>query len=244
MKIARLERLRRLQHQYHQFHPWRLSQGGLFIPHSYVNMNPDSLSWWDDVGFILNGRRVIVWWRHPRHVYADALEAQSWLEAGDGPQDNWLTEGATKNYRRVGRSRKKLVSYSIREPSAEQQQHYDLLRDILKRLTDEGIDLDVSISWKWERLTWAMGVGLVAPLEVRNEGELASVANLARRLILGKTTLKAEFPGYGYGRTDWLREQVELVAKRAKNSWPRTHCMTANSPISLNADTHGWKPGN
>jgi len=218
VKNFRLERLRRLQRQYHQFHPWRLSQGGLYIPHSYADMRPDSLSWWDDVGFILNGRRVIVWWRHPRHVYADALDEQSWLEAGDGPQDNWLAEGATKNYRRVGRSRKKLVSYTIREPSAEQRQHYDLLRDILKRLTDEGIDLDVSISWKWERLTWAMGVSLVAPLDVRNEGELASVANLARRLILGQTTLKSEFPGYNYGRTDWLREQSELVARRAKHS--------------------------
>jgi hypothetical protein len=52
-----------------------------------------------------------------------------------------------------------------------------------------------------------MGVSLVAPLDVRNEDELASVANLARRLIRGKTTLNAEFPGYRYGRSDWLREQ-------------------------------------
>lgn len=218
MKIVRLERLRRLQHQYHQFHPWRLSHGGLYIPHSYANMTPDSLSFWDDVGFILNGRRVIVWWQHPRHVYANALDEKSWLNAGDGPQDNWLTEGGKKNYRRVGRSRKKLVSYTSREPSAEQKQHYDLLRDILQRLTAEGIDLDVSISWKWERLTWAMGVSLVAPLDVRNEGDLTLVAILARRLILGQTTLEAEFPGYSYGRTDWLREQGELAAKRAENS--------------------------
>jgi hypothetical protein len=48
--------------EYHRTHPWRLSHGGLFIPHSYENMTPDSLSYWDDVGFILNGRRFIVWW--------------------------------------------------------------------------------------------------------------------------------------------------------------------------------------
>ena len=119
----------------------------------------------------------------------------------------WLTEGGTKNYRKVGRSRKKLVSYTSRQPSPEQRQHYDLLRDIEKRLSADGIDFDVAVSWKWERLSWAMGVSLVAPLEVRNEGELASVANLARHLILGKTTLNAEFPGYLYGRADWLREQ-------------------------------------
>ncbi|MBU0589190.1 MAG: hypothetical protein KJ852_16595 [Gammaproteobacteria bacterium] len=207
MKVARLELLRRLQRQYHRSHPWRLSNGGLFIPHSYEDMKPDSLSWWDDVGFILNGRRVIVWWQHPRHVYADALHERSWQEAGDGPRDNWLTDGGTKNYRRVGRSRKKLVSYTIRQPSAEQRQHYDLLQGILERLTTEGIDLEVSINWKWKRMAWAMGLSLVAPMEVRNERELASVAILARRLILGQTTLEAEFPGYRYGRADWLREQ-------------------------------------
>lgn len=209
MKNTRLELLGRLQRQYHQHHPWRLSHGGLYVPHSYANMTPESLSWWDDVGFILNGRRIIVWWQHPRHVYANAIEDQAWQEAGVGPQDNWLTEGGTKNYRKVGRSRKKLVSYTSRQPSAEQRQHYDLLRDIENRLRSNGIDFDVPISWKWERLTWAMGVSLVAPLEVHSEGELASVAILARNLILGKTTLKAEFPGYRFGRADWLLEQEE-----------------------------------
>jgi len=36
---------------------------------------------------------------------------------------------------------------------------------------------------------------------------LALIANLARRLILGQTTLESEFPGYRYNRADWLREQ-------------------------------------
>ena len=114
MKTARFERLGRMQRQYHRQHPWRLSPGGLFIPHSYAETKPDSLSWWDDVGFILNGRRVIVWWRHPRQVYATAIEERSWQEAGEDPGDNWLFDGATTNYRTLGRSRKKIVSYTSR----------------------------------------------------------------------------------------------------------------------------------
>lgn len=215
MKIARLERLAQLQRQYHRAHQWRLSQGGLFIPHSYSNMTPDSLSYWDDVGFILNGRRVIVWWQHPRHVYSDAVSKKAWEEVGDGPKDDWLFDGATKNYKRVGRSRKKLVSYTSRKPSAEQRQFYDLLDQTIARLSSEGIDNDVSASWKWERMNWAMGVSLVAPMEVRNESELASVANLARRLILGQITLAAQFPSYQYGRTEWLSEQGQRDANRA-----------------------------
>ena len=196
-----------MQRQYHRHHPWRLSQDGLFIPHSYTETKPDGLPWWDDVGFILNGRRVIVWWQHPRQVYSDAIDDLSWKEAGDNPSDNWLFDGSTTNYRRVGKSRKKIVSYTSRQPSQEQQKYYDMLRESRQRLSRDGIDLDVATSWKRERLPWATGVSIVVPLEVRNETELALVAKLARCLILGQTTLKAEFPGYRYGKADWLREQ-------------------------------------
>lgn len=210
MKNARFERFGRMQRQHHRHHPWRLSQGGLFIPHSYAETMPDSLSWWDDVGFILNGRRVIVWWRHPRYVYSDAVEDQSWKEAGDSPRDDWLFDGCTTNYRRIGKSRKKIVSYTSRQPSDEQQRYYDKLRDIQERLSGEGIGFDVSPSWKRERLNWATGISLVVPMEVRNEIELAAVAKLARRLILGQTTLEAEFPEYRYGKADWISEQRML----------------------------------
>ena len=208
MKIPRLERLARLQREYHRSNPWRLSQGGLYIPHSYSNMAPDDLSYWDDVGFILNGRRIIVWWQHPRYVYANQIEEMAYKEVGEGPKNDRLFEGGTKNYKRVGRSRKKLVSYTSREPSSAQREHYDLLRQATARLSNEGIDFEVAASWKWERLNWAMGVSLVAPIEVRNEVELASVAHLARRLILRQCELKDEFPAYRYGRDHWLEEQI------------------------------------
>ena len=76
-------------------------------------------------------------------------------------------------------------------------------------------------SWKQERLTWATGVSLVAPLEVRNERELAAVALLARRLLLGQTTLASEFPGYRYRQGDWLREQVQAPCL-ASNQAPKS----------------------
>lgn len=207
MKNAKFEKFGRMQREYHRHHPWRLSQGGLFIPHSYAETKPDGLSWWDDVGFILNGRRVIVWWQHPRQIYSDAIGDQAREEAGENPGDDWLLDGSTTNYRRVGKSRKKIVSYTCRQPSQEQQKYYDTLRDYRERLSRDGIDFDVTTSWNQERLSWATSVSLVVPLEVRNETELAVVAKLARRLMLGQTTLEAEFPGYRYGKPDWLHEQ-------------------------------------
>jgi hypothetical protein len=81
------------------------------------------------------------------------------------------------------------------------------LRSISERLTAEGINLDVNLSWNRERLNWATGVSLIVPLEVRNAAELAQVAALARRLLLGQTTLEKEFPDYRYNRANWLKEQ-------------------------------------
>lgn len=207
MKNPKQERFGRLQRQYHRSHPWQLGQNGLFIPHSYAEKQPDELSWWDDVGFILNRRRVIVWWQHPRHVYDCAIEDQSWVEAGPCLQGDWLLEGSTPNYKRAGRSRKKIVSYTCRKPSEEQSAYYERLRAIRERLTVEGIDLAVNVSWKRERLNWATGISLIVPLEVRNETDLAQIATLARRLLLGQATLQNEFPEYRYGKANWLREQ-------------------------------------
>lgn len=122
MKDPRQERLGRLQREYHRSHQWRLGPGGLFVPHSYAEVKPDALSWWDDVGFILNGRRVIVWWRHPRYVYHDALEEQASEQAGEFPFDDWLMKGAIPSYRKVGRS----ISRNT-------------LREVFRLLTKEGL---------------------------------------------------------------------------------------------------------
>ena len=219
MKNPHYELLGRRMLEYHRSHPWRLSEGGLYIPHDYSNMTPESLSYWDDVGFILNGRRFMVWWQHPRSVYRNRVESLAWEEAGDSPRDDWLFEGGTTNYKRLGKSgkRKKVISYTSRSPSEAQQQFYDLLIQIEERLMKEGIDLEVRPSWKWERLTWAMGVSLVAPLEVRNEQEVAEIAHLARKLVLQQTTLEQEFPDFAYNRASWLEDQRRAPTTFAAN---------------------------
>jgi len=225
MKNTKLERYGRMQRQLHRNHPWQLTAAGIHVLHSYAESKQDDLSWWDDVGFILNGRRVIVWWQHPRHIFQDMIRDQARMEAGEDPSDDWLSEGSTTNHRAVGKSRKKIVSYTSRQPSEAQEQYYDNLQSIEDRLKAEGVDFEVAPSWKRERLDWATGVSLVAPLEVRNEADLAMVAGLARRLLLGQTTLDAEFPKYQYCKADWLRDQKILAEIKDES-----HC------------DHDWQP--
>ena len=80
-----------------------------------------------------------------------------------------------------------------------------------------GQEKSVKPSRRWERLSWAMGVSLVAPLDVRNEKEVATVAQLARDLILRKTTLDQEFPGFVYDRSSWLRDQTKARTTEASS---------------------------
>ena len=215
MKDPRQEKLTRLQRQHHRNKPWRLSPEGLYVPHCYKEVKPDDLSWYDDVGFILNRRRVFVDWVHPRREYVEEIRRQAALLAGDDPNDDWVLDGNTPQYKKVGCSRKTIVSYLCRSPSDEQLAYYEKKHEIERRLGQEGIEHNVYCSWNRRRWHWATNVVLVAPFEVRNEAELGQVAALARRLLLGQTTLEFEFPGYCYGKEQWLSESD----KRQSHSW-------------------------
>jgi len=204
MKNSNQELLRRLMRQYHRHHPWRLD-GGFFIPHLYPK--PRKLSWWDDVGFILNGRRVMVWWVHPRMEYADAINDMAWKEAGDPPARSAdMFVPGEKQWKKVGRSRKKVASYLCRPTPDSMQDYYTKLRAIESRMESEGIDLVARPSISVKRLAWCTGVEICVPVDVRTDEEVRALALLARRLLKGETNLANEFPGYEYGRAEWLAE--------------------------------------
>ena len=204
MKNPYKERLYRRMKQHHLHHQWRLDSG-LMIPHMYPK--PVNLSWWDDVGFILNGRRIMVWWVHPRMKYADAINDLAWQEAGDPPFHSAdIFDSSEKQWKKVGRSRKKVTSYLTRQTPDAQRAYYDKLSGIKMRMQSEGIDLIVRPSMSVEILPGCRGVSLCVPIEVRDKKELSELAVLAKRLIKGETTLAKEFPVYQYGREDWLLE--------------------------------------
>lgn len=128
---------------------------------------------------------------------------------GECAEDDGLFGCANAQYQCLGKTgkRKKVVSYIGREIPQATKEHYNKLHKIEEKLSREGVAMSVQPSWRLERLTWAMGVSLVAPLEVRSPQDLAEVATLARRLVLRQTTLAECFPQQAYDQTDWKREQ-------------------------------------
>lgn len=203
VKNRHYERRLRQMRQYHKHHPWRLD-GGLFIPHIYPRTR--KLSWSDDVGFILNRRRVMVWWRHPRCVYRDAIEQSAFdrVPLPTTPRDFALP--SKKIWRKMDRSRMKAVSEMRRDWPHDWTSYFDEVNRLEDELMETGIDLDVRPSMRIELLNWAVGVNLVAPVEVVTKDDIRSLAALARRLVKRETTIETEFPGYVYGRLQWLAE--------------------------------------
>lgn len=57
-----------------------------------------------------------------------------------------------------------------------------------------------------QTLNWCVGVDICVPIEIRSPEEARALVSLARRLLKRETTLEREFPGYGYGRENWLAE--------------------------------------
>ena len=211
MKNSHLERLRRKMREYHRHHPWGLD-GGLFIPHEYPEGKANKLSWWDDVGFILNGRRVIVNWLHPRRAYLDAIEQQAFddVPAPSTPStfEKFLSgqEPGTKHWRKLGRSRKKVIAETMPNTADEWIAFYDAVNAREDELGRVGIDLEVIPSMRIGLCSTATTIDLVAPMEVRSKEDIRTLAMLAKRLLKRETTIADEWPGYSYGRDTWLSE--------------------------------------
>lgn len=190
MKNSRQERLYRLMRQYHRHNQWQL-RNGLYLPHSYEE--PRKLSWWV----------------HSRMSYVDAIEEQAWKATNTTPSEFTellRREPSQKIWKKVGRSRKKVVGYQASPWPEGRQAHYDNMFANEKRLKSEGIDFEVRPSMSIKAFSWCRGVELCVPAEVCNENDARALVDLARRLIKGTTTLDAEFPGYCYGRQQWLDE--------------------------------------
>lgn len=211
MKRRQFELSRRMARQYHRNKRGDQFEQGILVRHDYGDVDPNSLTWWDDVMFILGKVRINVAWRHPRQVYQDMIEdaAMKAVEHLYEKIEGGLFTGAEKTYKKLGRSRKKVQSYTTSHRPGEQE-WFDALHAEEARLS-AAVEFAVAPSFKIETLDWCRFVEFVAPIEVRHAGDLRCLADLVRRILKGETTLKQEFPGYVYGKAQWA---VDGLAER------------------------------
>lgn len=207
MKNPSFERRRLRARQYHRNQHRDQFENGILVRHLYGDIEPGRLSWWDDVEFIRGGMRINVAWRHPRFVYQGLVEEAA-MEAAHPLYeqiDGDLFDGAAKCYQRLGRSRKKVSSYRMAADRPGEREWLEAFIAEQARLSREA-DYSVRPSCTVQQLNWCRFVDIVAPIEVRNVEELRALADLVRRILAHETTLEQEFPGYVYGKAQWIAD--------------------------------------
>jgi len=216
MKNPLIECLRLQARQYHRHHTWELENHGIHVRHEY---QPErALSWWGDYGFVLNGRRVMIWWEHPRMKCADEIADRAWKEAGPLPAESDGLLHTTTIWRNVGRSRKKVCAHQSSPTPDAWRAHYDRVSAHETRLRNEGIAFEVVPSMSIQALNWCTGIDLSIPMEIRNHDEARELVLLTKRLLKREITLAESFPSYQYGRVDWLAESADREKDRAMAS--------------------------
>ena len=200
MKNRHMEQMQVQMRLYHSRNPWPL-QGRLFIPGTYPVKR--ALTWLTQVGFVLGRRRVLVWCVHPRMKYAEAIEEQAHSAA------TLFADVATyKTIKMKPDGAQRITTFDQRDGDRTDRllAYFDQVQGIEDELQVQGIDCVVRPSLLIHRCPWGTRLELCAPLEVRDRNDIRKLASLAKGLLKREITAAEIFPGYEYGKVDWLKE--------------------------------------
>lgn len=219
MKNIHVDDLKRKAKVYHKSNKRNhYYENGVLIRHVYCHLEDLArLTWWNDFGFILNDYRVSVAWQHPRHRYAEEIKDLAYSLAKEKYPDNELEnknlkslfrQHSTPNYKRVGKSRKKIHTVSLNRDffGGQESERFEESKKIESIIgyTSEVIIVP-SINSHWTSRSRFVSVCL--PMEIRNETDLITLSSIIKRLLKRETTLDELFPSYMYSKDDWLQEK-------------------------------------
>lgn len=185
---------------------------GIISRHLYDQMKPDTLTFWDDAVFIVNDYRVALWWTHPRLHYKELIEEEARNRTeGQRPEVD-LFANSVPNYKRIGRSRKKIVSSTCASDD-RMSAYYDLLKTT-EGVVEKEVSFIVAPFMKIKWYDWAKGMELCLPFEVRCVDDLKALTEIARSLVIRKTSLQELYVANVYTQADWLRDSKIMQAER------------------------------
>ncbi len=189
---------------------------GIIVRHLYHDMTPETLTFWDDAVFIVNDYQVALGWTHPRDRYKSLVEEEARRRVAYLHPKSDLFGEATANYKKLGRSRKKVVSWTEKPTTDEWRSYFDLLEET-ERLVGQEVAFEVrpfmNVSW----CSWCKGLSLCAPFEVRSESDLLELTHIARRLVKRQSSLIDEFGDHVYHQADWLADCKTLEEQNQSN---------------------------
>lgn len=180
---------------------------GVAIYHDYTE--PRKLSFWDDFGFILGSQYVLVTWVHPRMAFSDAVEAEAEENViqAIGPGPIWdFFKNNTPVYKKVGKSRKKINSFSLAMVPADYEEYRLKVNIETDRLLKES-SLTAKPSIRIMQWHTCRQVAIVYPAELLNVSDIVVFAAMLKQHLLGRGDMFAHLDGYRYGAADWQTEE-------------------------------------
>lgn len=207
MKNKRIERLKTAAKQFHRSEHGYHFKNGIVAIHDDDELEPQRLSWREDVMFILNDYQVYVSWFHPRAAYVKQFQKEVRLKMKHFPCPDWL--GPSKAlYKKLGRSRVKIMgwrttpvnwsAWAAEERKVRAQVELDANHVIVP-----------SMESYWSE--YGRSVMLCMPMEIHNEQDRITLAAITKRLLTRQVSLKDLFPDYRYTRDDWAMEREQMT---------------------------------
>lgn len=189
---------------------WDL-QRGIKVYHVYdEEIKPRDKTYWDDVSFVWRHNYVVVCWTHPRYEYTETVDTQAYEAANrifpDRRHDNMFS-GGTKNYKKLGKSRKKVTSITCPGVNTGKD-FYDAWRDF-KETFCQTSSIEIKPYIRIEQTDYSLFVNICCPIEVRNEDNLKELADIVRSILDRKTTLQELYGDYAYTAKDYIVEFPE-----------------------------------
>lgn len=208
MKNQRIERLIKGAKAYARGFANRYSYDPVHkFSYDYV-FEKDRPTSWVDFSFKMGSQIIGVTFIHPRYAFSEEIRSETFRRYHElRPRISDILSDSTPNYRKVGASRKKIVSWSMDTTS------WGFDRDVYSDIEGEVANtIDVTIKpWMHVRQTrWSRYVTICAPIEIQGPDNLVSLMSFIENLLRGIHRIDEVYKDYSYTREDFLKEVLAL----------------------------------
>ncbi len=158
---------------------------GVYCHHSLTEIGPTMFTWWADFAFMLNGCYISVDWIHPRMAFKDAIREKALKQVNhlykERRQENFL-DNSVPIYKKLGNSGKKIQAWRTIPRKLNTDGFglaLKLAEDNLHKVADFVIQPSVDVEWH----KYGKSVSVCAPVEVRSNDDVASLALILKRIL-------------------------------------------------------------
>ena len=218
MKL-KYRKLLKEQKQWSLRNPLRYDYKFITVYHCYKHKQENDFSYWDDIVFVHNGKRITVTLKHPRTDYAEqirslALKEAELLKPNEIKEEcDTLIDKCKKIYKTVGNSRKKICGYEAYSPY--KLTGLMLIQSLTEKYSEEGIEYTVKPYIKGHHFFSGIFYEVCIPFKINSEERLFFYAEAMMHYLKNGKTLSCLLnylgidSNYQYTKEDWLKDNQE-----------------------------------